>query len=45
MFKIILIMASGILAGWLLRRRNLRLLGRIISVLIWLLLFLLGVEA
>ncbi len=45
MFKIILIMVSGILAGWLLRRRNLRLLGRIISVLIWLLLFLLGVEA
>lgn len=45
MFKIILIMASGILAGWLLRGRNLRLLGKIISVLIWILLFLLGVEA
>ncbi len=45
MFKIILIMASGILAGWLLRGRNLRLLGKIISVLIWVLLFLLGVEA
>ena len=44
MFKIILIMASGILAGWLLRGRNLRLLGKIISALIWVLLFLLGVE-
>lgn len=45
MFKIILIMASGIFAGWLLRGRNLRPLGKIISVLIWILLFLLGVEA
>lgn len=44
MFKIILIMASGILAGWLLRGRNLRLLGKIISALIWVLLFLLGME-
>lgn len=44
MFKIILIMAFGILAGWLLRGRNLRLLGKIISALIWVLLFLLGME-
>lgn len=45
MFRIILIMGCGLLTGWLLRRRNLRLLGTLISALIWLLLFLLGVEA
>ncbi len=44
MFKIVLIMAFGILTGWLLRRRKLHLLGKIISLLIWTLLFLLGVE-
>ena len=37
-------MAAGIGAGYLLRRRDLRHLGKIISMLIWLLLFLLGVE-
>lgn len=37
-------MAAGIGAGYLLRRRLLRHLGKIVSVLIWVLLFLLGVE-
>lgn len=37
-------MAAGIGAGYFLRHRPLRYLGRIISVLIWILLFLLGVE-
>lgn len=37
-------MAAGIGAGYLLRRRPLRHLGKIVSVLIWVLLFLLGVE-
>lgn len=44
MIRIILIMAAGIGTGYLLRGRNLRHLGKVISVLIWLLLFLLGVE-
>lgn len=37
-------MAAGIGAGYLLRRRPLRHLGKVISLLIWILLFLLGVE-
>ncbi|MEZ3549456.1 MAG: lysine exporter LysO family protein [Muribaculaceae bacterium] len=44
MFTIILIMASGIAIGWLLRGRKLPFLGRVTNVLIWVLLFLLGVE-
>lgn len=44
MFKIILIMASGIAIGWLLRRRKLTYLGKVTNFLIWVLLFLLGVE-
>lgn len=44
MFKIILIMASGIAIGWLLRRRKLTHLGKVTNFLIWVLLFLLGVE-
>lgn len=37
-------MAAGIGAGYLLRRHPLRHLGKVISLLIWILLFLLGVE-
>lgn len=37
-------MASGILLGRFLRNRNLSLLSKTINVLIWMLLFLLGVE-
>lgn len=44
MFTIILIMASGIAIGWLLRGKKLPFLGRLTNVLIWVLLFLLGVE-
>lgn len=44
MFTVILFMLSGILAGFLLRRRRLGAVHRLITVLIWVLLFLLGVE-
>lgn len=44
MFTVILIMACGIALGWLLRRRRLPMLGKIINFFIWVLLFLLGVE-
>lgn len=44
MFKIILIMTAGIAIGWCLRSRKLPYLGRITNMLIWALLFLLGVE-
>ena len=38
-------MAVGILTGYLLRKRPLRHLGKVITVVIWVLLFLLGVAA
>ena len=44
MFTIILIMLTGMLAGCTLHRWPMKGLGRIIDVLIWLLLFLLGIE-
>lgn len=44
MFVVILIMMAGIAVGRLLRRRNLSYLGKITNMLIWVLLFLLGVE-
>lgn len=44
MFTVILLMLSGIAAGFLLRRRRLGGVRRVITVLIWVLLFLLGVE-
>lgn len=44
MFKIILIMAAGIAIGRLLRRHKLTHLGKVTNFLIWVLLFLLGVE-
>ena len=44
MLKIVLIMFCGIGTGYLLRKRNLGSIGRIITALIWLLLFLLGIE-
>ena len=43
MLTVILVMTSGIAAGWLLRRRRIRIQG-VITLLIWLLLFLLGAE-
>lgn len=44
MLKIVSIMLAGILAGYLLRGRRLPALGRVVTALIWALLFLLGVE-
>ena len=44
MFTVIGLMLSGILVGYLLRRNELRGMGKIITLLIWILLFLLGVE-
>lgn len=45
MLTIILIMAVGVLAGYCLRRRQIKRLDNVMTVIIWLLLFLLGVEA
>ena len=44
MFTVIGLMLSGILVGYLLRKRELSGIGRLITSLIWILLFLLGVE-
>ena len=44
MFTIIFIMFTGMLAGYLLRRLLFGRLGRVITALIWMLLFLLGLE-
>lgn len=44
MFTIIGLMLTGMLLGFLLRKRNLKLIHRAVTGLIWLLLFILGVE-
>lgn len=44
MFVVIGVMLLGVIAGILLRRKRLHATPRIITVLIWLLLFVLGVE-
>lgn len=44
MFTVISLMLLGIAAGWLLRRRRMGFVHPLITGLIWLLLFLLGVE-
>lgn len=44
MLKIILMMACGILVGRMLRKKTLRWLSPLTTVLIWALLFLLGIE-
>lgn len=44
MIEIMAVMAAGIAAGRLLRGRRMPFLGRATNALIWLLLFLLGVE-
>ena len=44
MFTVIGLMLCGILLGYLARKRELTSIGRIITSLIWILLFLLGVE-
>lgn len=44
MFAIIGLMLAGILLGCFLRGRNLKKIRKVITVLIWLLLFILGME-
>lgn len=44
MFTIIGLMLTGILLGYLLRKRDLKKIHQIITLLIWLLLFILGIE-
>lgn len=44
MFLVLLFMLAGVFAGFLLRKWKFRLINGIILTLIWLLLFLLGVE-
>lgn len=44
MFTVIMCMLGGMLLGFLLRRRPMPWVQRVITVLIWLLLFLLGIE-
>jgi len=44
MLKVVAIMFSGIAVGFLLRKRRLRVVPHAVTMLIWLLLFFLGVE-
>lgn len=44
MLKIVMIMLCGIGTGYLLRNKNMSFIGRVITALIWVLLFLLGIE-
>ena len=44
MFTIIGLMPTGMLLGYLLRKRDLKKIHQIITLLIWLLLFILGIE-
>ena len=44
MFTIIGLMLTGMLLGYLLRKRSLHKIHTVITVLIWVLLFILGIE-
>ena len=44
MFTIIGLMLTGMLLGYLLRKRDLKKIHQVITLLIWLLLFILGIE-
>ncbi len=44
MFTIIGLMLTGMLVGYLLRRRDLAFIHKVITLLIWILLFILGIE-
>lgn len=44
MLNIVLIMLCGIGAGYLFRNKKISFIGRVITALIWVLLFLLGIE-
>ncbi len=43
MFKIVAIMLCGVMVGYLLRNKNLGFVPRLITIAIWVLLFLLGI--
>ncbi len=45
MFTVILIMFAGIILGASLRKYRIKHINRLITILIWMLLFILGVEA
>lgn len=45
MFKVIGIMLSGVLIGFLFRKTKINWIQKLITLFIWMLLFLLGVEA
>ena len=45
MLKIVLIMMAGVAAGWLLRRHSFKYVNTLLVMLVWALLFFLGVEA
>ncbi|NLX41062.1 MAG: lysine exporter LysO family protein [Bacteroidales bacterium] len=44
MFKVLALMILGIGVGYLFRKRNLSFISKVITVLIWILLFVLGLE-
>jgi len=44
MLKVVAIMLSGMAVGFCLRKRRLHVVPRLVTVFIWLLLFLLGIE-
>lgn len=44
MFTIIGLMLTGMLMGYLLRRHDLKIIHKVITLLIWILLFILGIE-
>jgi uncharacterized membrane protein YbjE (DUF340 family) len=44
MWQILLIMAAGIAAGWFLRKRTFKFINTLLIVLVWALLFFLGIE-
>ena len=44
MLQIICMMAAGIGVGWLLRRHNFKIVGILLTILVWALLFFLGIE-
>ena len=44
MLRVVIVMLSGVVVGILFRRRPIRFISKVITLLIWVLLFLLGVE-
>ena len=44
MFTVICLMLSGVVVGFLLRRWRMPFVSRVVTALVWVLLFLLGVE-